>query len=439
MTEPVLVIGGGLAGCEAAWRIARRGVDVILYEMKPVRFSPAHHLTDLAELVCSNSLRAEHPTSAVGLLKEEMRRLDSLVMAAAEATRVPAGKALAVDRERFARYITAALSGLDRVEVVRKEVTDLDPGRTTVLASGPLTSEGLSARLADLVGDAHLKFYDAIAPIVAADSIDMSRAFIASRYQENGEGDYINCPMTEAEYQRFYEALISAEVAELHDFDHPRYFEGCLPIEVMAKRGVRTLAFGPLKPVGLTDPSTGRRPYAVVQLRKENAAGTHYNLVGFQTQLKQSEQDRVFRLIPGLEKAEFIRFGSAHRNTFINGPAHLTPFLHLKAHPNLFLAGQITGVEGYVESAATGILAGENAARTTMNRPLVAPPPTTALGGLIGHLTDPSQKDFQPSNINFGLLPPPDKKIPKKQRPAFYMERALADAAAWLKEARLAL
>ena len=423
-----------MAGCEAAWRLARAGVEVDLFEMKPQRFSAAHKSVQLAELVCSNSLRSADVNTAVGLLKEEMRRLGSLVMAAADENSVPAGRALAVDRDRFAGFITSRIESLDRVRVIREEAAGLDPDRLTVLATGPLTSEAMSACLSGMVGAEHLYFYDAIAPIVTAESIDMDRAFTASRYDETGDGDYINCPMNEAEYHRFYETLMAAEKVPVRDFEDPRYFEGCLPIEVMAERGPRTLTFGPMKPVGLTDPKTGERPYAVVQLRMENAEGTLYNMVGLQTRLKRPEQDRIFRLIPGLEGAEFVRYGSVHRNTFIYGPAHLDEFLRLRRFKKVFLAGQITGVEGYVESAAMGILAGENAARAARGRPPVTPPKTTAHGALIKHLTDLSVKNFQPMNVNFGLVPPAPKGLGRKERPAFYSHRALGDLEVWIKE-----
>jgi methylenetetrahydrofolate--tRNA-(uracil-5-)-methyltransferase len=428
----ITIIGGGLAGVEAAWQAARRGVGVRLYEMKPRRFSPAHQSPLLGELVCSNSLRAEALGNAVGLLKEEMRRLGSLVLAAAAATRVPAGKALAVDREAFAAYLTNALEQEPLVEIIREEVTELDTGRTTIMATGPLTSDALAAALSRITGSEHLHFYDAIAPIVEADSLDMSRVFRASRY---GAGDdYLNCPFTEEEYAAFYRALMAAEQVPLKSFEEPRYFEGCLPLEVMAARGYLTLVYGPLKPVGLVDPGTGRQPFAVAQLRQENQEGTLYNLVGFQTKLKYGEQERVFRLIPGLERAEFARLGSIHRNTFIRAPGLLSPHLNFLEYPFLFLAGQISGVEGYVESAAMGLLTGINAARQLQKKPLVAPPRATALGALVHHLTNTATKDFQPMNVNFGLFPPLPGRTPKKLRGAAYAERALAELAAWQRE-----
>ncbi len=425
-----MIIGGGLAGSEAAWQAARRGVKVRLYEMKPRKFSPAHQSPLLGELVCSNSLRAEGVESAVGLLKEEMRRLNSLIMAAALATRVPAGKALAVDRGEFAAFITRALEAEPLIEIIREEIAAPAPEQTTVIATGPLTSEPLAEALGKLTGQAHLHFYDAIAPIVAADSIDLQKVFRASRY---GAGeDYLNCPFSEAEYAAFYEALMAAEQVPLRAFEEPRYFEGCLPVEIMAARGYRTLLFGPLKPVGLVDPHTGRQPFAVVQLRAENREGTLYNLVGFQTKLKYGEQERVFRLIPGLEHAEFVRLGSIHRNTFIRSPDILSAYLNFLHYPQIFLAGQISGVEGYVESAAMGLLAGINAARQATSRPLITPPRETALGALIGHLTNTETKNFQPMNVNFGLFSSLSGRIPKKLRGAAYAERALKALESWM-------
>ncbi len=427
----VTIIGGGLAGAEAAWLAARRGVRVLLLEMKPRKFSPAHQSPRLGELVCSNSLRAEARESAVGLLKEEMRRLGSLIMAAAAATRVPAGRCLAVDREAFAARITQALEQDPLVEIVRQEVADLDLTATTVVASGPLTSEALAAALGRISGREHLHFYDAIAPVVAAASLDPGKIFRASRY---GAGeDYLNCPFSEAEYAAFHQTLLAAEQVPLHPFEEPRFFEGCLPIEVMAARGYLTLAYGPMKPVGLTDPRTGRQPFAVVQLRAENREGTAYNLVGFQTKLKYPEQIRVFRLIPGMEKAEFLRLGSIHRNTFIHSPGLLSPALNFLEYPQLFLAGQISGVEGYVESAAMGLLAGINAARQAQARELASPPRATALGALVHHLTDTDIRDFQPTNVNFGLFPKLPGRIPKKLRGAGYAERALQELAGWVE------
>jgi len=399
--------------------------------MKPQKFSPAHQSPFLGELVCSNSLRAEGRESAVGLLKEEMRRLDSLIMAAALATRVPAGKALAVDRGEFASYITRVLEAEPLIKIIREEVEAPDPEQITVIATGPLTSEPLAEAIGRLTGKGHLHFYDAIAPIVAAESIDMGKVFRASRY---GAGeDYLNCPFSEVEYAAFYEALTRAEQVPLKSFEEPRYFEGCLPVEIMAARGFRTLLFGPMKPVGLVDPQTGRQPFAVVQLRAENREGTLYNLVGFQTKLKYGEQERVFRLIPGLESAEFVRLGSIHRNTFIHSPGLLSAHLNFIEYPHLFLAGQISGVEGYVESAAMGLLAGINAARQMQNRPLVTPPRQTALGALIAHLTNAATRDFQPMSVNFVLFTPLLGPTPKKLRGAGYAERSLMALEEWIR------
>ena len=426
----ITIIGGGLAGSEAAWQAARLGVRVRLVEMKPHKFSPAHASPLLGELVCSNSLRALAVENAVGLLKEEMRRLGSLVMAAAEATKVPAGKSLAVDREGFAAYITQALEQEPFVEVVREEAAGLDPEAITVVATGPLTSEAMAAALGNITGQAHLHFYDAIAPIVTADSLDMTTIFRASRY---GAGeDYLNCPFSEEEYRAFYDALMQGEHVPLKSFEEPRYFEGCLPVEIMAARGYLTLAYGPLKPVGLIDPRTGRQPFAVAQLRAENREGTLFNLVGFQTKLTYPEQERIFRLIPGLAKAEFARLGSIHRNTFIRSPGLLSPHLNFFQHPNIFVAGQLSGVEGYVESSAMGLLAGINAARLALGRPLLTPPRNTAHGALIAHLTNTATKDFQPMNVNFGLFAPLPGRIPKKLRGAAYAARALHELEEWL-------
>jgi methylenetetrahydrofolate--tRNA-(uracil-5-)-methyltransferase len=427
----ITIIGGGLAGSEAAGQASRRGIRVRLYEMKPRKFSPAHRSPHLGELVCSNSLRAASPESAVGLLKEEMQRLDSLIMAAAGATRVPAGRCLAVDREAFAAFISRALEQQPLVTIIREEVASLDLTRPTVVATGPLTSEPLAEALAALTGQEHLHFYDAIAPIVTAESLDMSKIFRASRY---GAGDdYLNCPFSEAEYSAFYHALSGAEHVPPKSFEEPRYFEGCLPLEVMAARGYLTPVYGPMKPVGLVDPATGRQPFAVVQLRAENLEGTLYNLVGFQTKLKYPEQNRVFRMIPGLARVEFARLGSMHRNTFIHSPGLLSCHLNFLEHPHLFLAGQISGVEGYVESAAMGLLAGINAARQAQGRPLLTPPRATALGALVHHLTNTATRDFQPMNVNFGLFPPLDQRLPKKLRGAAYAERALEALDDWMR------
>ncbi|MEW6221450.1 MAG: methylenetetrahydrofolate--tRNA-(uracil(54)-C(5))-methyltransferase (FADH(2)-oxidizing) TrmFO [Thermodesulfobacteriota bacterium] len=430
----VTIVGGGLAGCEAAWQAVSRGCPVRLLEMRPQVTTPAHTTGLLAELVCSNSLRSAEISSAIGLLKEEMRQLGSLIMAAAAETEVPAGKALAVDREAFASAVTGRLEAHPLVTVVRREVATIpkpeETGGPVVIATGPLTSPALTAALQDLVGHRQLAFYDAIAPIVAADSIDRTQVYSASRYQD-GPGDYLNCPMDAGQYQTFIEALAGAQTVPLRDFEEPRYFEGCLPIEVMLERGPETLRFGPMKPVGLPDPRTGALPHAVVQLRQENRQADAYNLVGFQTKLTYPEQDRVFRLIPGLAAASFLRYGSIHRNTFVCAPVILEPTLGMKGQPGLFLAGQLTGVEGYVESAAMGLLAGINAARLTAGLAPVVPPPATALGSLITHLTMSEARHFQPSNVNFGLFPALGRKVPRRLRGAEHARRALEALAAW--------
>ncbi|AAR35920.1 methylenetetrahydrofolate--tRNA-(uracil(54)-C(5))-methyltransferase (FADH(2)-oxidizing) TrmFO [Geobacter sulfurreducens] len=431
MTGAVTIIGGGLAGCEAAWQIAGRGVRVVLREMKPQRYSPAHHLSGLAELVCSNSLRGESLENAVGLLKEELRRAGSLIMAAADATRVPAGGALAVDRELFSSYVTERIEGHPLIELVREEVTELPAEGVLVIASGPLTSDALAERLKQITGDS-LYFYDAIAPIVAADSLDSDKVFRASRYGKGDGDDYLNCPLSEEEYERFVDAVLAAEKVPARDFEKVVHFEGCMPVEEMAERGRETLRFGPLKPVGLTDPRTGREPHAVVQLRAENREGTLFNLVGFQTKLTWPEQRRVFRMIPGLESAEFVRLGSMHRNTFINAPTLLEPTFRLKGDPRTFFAGQITGVEGYVESAGSGFLAGINSARLVRGEDPAVPPPVTALGALVAHITTAPARHFQPMNVNYGLFPPLEGKVKKKDRRGRLAERALAELDHWL-------
>jgi methylenetetrahydrofolate--tRNA-(uracil-5-)-methyltransferase len=435
--EPtVTIIGGGLAGCEAAWQAAAFGCQVILHEMKPERYSPAHHSSSLAELVCSNSLRSDAPDSAVGLLKDEMRALGSLIIRAAERHRVPAGKALAVDRDLFAAFITETINQHPRITVVHHEVNELqgdcglDLTRPLILATGPLTTEGLTNALGEITGQEYLAFYDAIAPIIATDSLDRQIIYQASRY-DDGPGDYLNCPMDREQYQAFIDALGMATSVPLKAFEEPKYFEGCLPIEVMLARGPETLRFGPMKPVGLPDPRTGRDPYAVVQLRQENVAGDQVNMVGFQTKLIYAEQKRVFSLIPGLANAEFTRLGSIHRNTFVCAPKVLTPFLQIKDRPGLLLAGQITGVEGYVESTAMGILAGRNAACLALGLPLSTPGPETAHGALLVHLTQSEPKHFQPSNVNFGLFPAFASKLSKRQRGQYRAQQALAALAQW--------
>ncbi len=444
--KPVHVVGGGLAGSEAAWQIARRGVPVVLHEMRPTRETEAHKTDGLAELVCSNSFRSDDALhNAVGLLHEEMRRCGSLVMASGDAHKLPAGGALAVDRDGFSRAVTEALAAEPLITVERGEVAGLPPDDwdSVILATGPLTSPALAEAVGRLTGEAYLAFFDAIAPIVYKDTIDFSKAWMQSRYDKPGPGgsgkDYINCPFTKAEYEAFIEALLAGETTDFKDWEKDTpYFEGCLPIEVMAARGVDTLRYGPMKPVGLTDPRTGRQPYAVLQLRQDNALGTLYNLVGFQTKLKYGQQTEIFRMIPGLENAGFARLGGLHRNTFINSPRLLDAGLRLKAAPRLRFAGQITGVEGYVESAAVGILAGRFAAAERRGETQAPPPPTTALGALLGHITGGADAEtFQPMNVNFGLFPPlergPDgKKIKKRERKPAMARRALADLDAWL-------
>jgi methylenetetrahydrofolate--tRNA-(uracil-5-)-methyltransferase len=434
----VTIIGGGLAGCEAAWQLAERGCPVQLIDMKPLKFSPAHEAEDLAELVCSNSLRSADPHSAVGLLKDEMRSLDSLIMKTADATAVPAGKALAVDRQLFARTITSTLTAHPLVTVSREEITSL-PAHVElpiILATGPLTSEPLARSLAEFTGASRLYFYDAIAPILYADSLDLEIIYRKSRY-DDGPGDYLNCPLSEEEYQRLIDGLNTAQCTPLHDFEEIKYFEGCLPIEVMSSRGVDTLRFGPMKPVGLENPKTGDRPHAVVQLRKENRQGTLYNMVGFQTKLTRAEQKRIFRQLPGLEAAEFARFGSIHRNTFICAPELLLPTLQTKNNPLLLVAGQLCGVEGYVESTAMGLLAGINGARLQRALEPLRPPPQTAMGALISHLTESDPRHFQPSNINFGLFPTWEKKVPKRLRGQVRAERSRTALIEWIKGNRI--
>ncbi len=435
MTSQITIIGGGLAGCEASWQAAERGYRVKLYEMKPYTYSPAHSSPQLAELVCSNSMRSNDVNSAVGLLKEEMRLTGSLIMNAAYETRVPAGKALAVDREKFAAYITKTIEAHKSIEIIREEVNQIPtPNPETpaiIVATGPLTSPSLARSLTELTGKDNLAFYDAIAPILDAESLDMDIIYQASRYDE-GPGDYLNCPMNEEEYNNFINMLKDAEKVPLKSFEEEKYFEGCLPIEVMLDRGDDTLRFGPMKPVGLPDPRTGKDPYAVVQLRKEDLEGNYYNMVGFQTKLAYPEQKRVFRAIPGLAKVEFTRLGSIHRNTFICAPEILAPSLQLKKRPDIFLAGQLSGVEGYVESTAMGMLAGINASLLVKEEEIKTPPPNTALGALLHHLTETEPKRFQPSNINFGLFPPIGKKIPKRMRGEYRSHLALKELYKWL-------
>ncbi|MCK9197971.1 MAG: methylenetetrahydrofolate--tRNA-(uracil(54)-C(5))-methyltransferase (FADH(2)-oxidizing) TrmFO [Syntrophales bacterium] len=432
----VTVIGGGLAGCEAAWQMLNRGCRVTMYEMKPERFSPAHTSPLLSELVCSNSLRSNALESAVGLLKQEMRCLGSLFVEGADKTTVPAGKSLAVDRRRFSEYIQDKLLSFgERFRLVHQEVEEIPRSGPVVIATGPLTSDALAKEIQSLTGSDYLYFYDAISPIVTADSIDAAKTFWASRYQE-GDGDYLNCPLDEPTYTSFREAVLNADKISLRDFEKPRYFEGCLPIEILAERGDLTLLFGPMKPVGLTDPRTGRQPHAVVQLRKENQSGTLLNMVGFQTKLTWPEQRRIFRMIPGLENAEFARYGSIHRNTFIHSPALLNERLQLLTHPWLFFAGQLAGVEGYVESAAMGLFCGLSISHLLEEKDLLSPPDTTALGALIRFITTPAKKEFQPMNINHGIFRPLEIKIKKRERGKEYARRSLADLHDWMEAER---
>jgi methylenetetrahydrofolate--tRNA-(uracil-5-)-methyltransferase len=466
------IVGGGLAGSEAAWQAAEAGVDVTIHEMRPVRPTAVHQTDGLAELVCSNSFRADKIDNAVGLIKEEMRRLGSIVMRAADAARVPAGAALAVDRHVFSKAVTDAVQAHPRIRIAREEVIAV-PGREwspVIVATGPLTSDALSQSIQQMVGEEHLAFYDAISPIVLAESIDMSKVFRASRWGRNvwsaapgdaldqtdpptrpeaatarprrsspeaeraeaGEGDYLNCPMTKEEYDAFYAALIAAESATVHDFDNTKFFEGCLPIEVMAHRGEGTLRFGPMKPVGLKDPRTGRLPYAVVQLRQDTLAGDHYSLVGFQTQIKWGDQSRVLKMIPGLENAEFVRFGMVHRNTYICGPKVLLPTWQTRHRADLLFAGQVSGVEGYVESAASGLIAGRNAAAIAKGEAPHAPPRTTAIGSLAHYVSHADPKHYQPTNITHGIMPPLDNPPRDKMKKKLLIaERALADLEAW--------
>jgi methylenetetrahydrofolate--tRNA-(uracil-5-)-methyltransferase len=420
----VAIVGGGLAGCEAAWQLCRRGVGVDLFEMRPLRGTPVHQTADLAELVCSNSLRGNDLDQAAGLLKEEMRRMDSLVMRVADEVRVPAGSALAVDRGLFARRMTEAISALPGLHLRRAEVERIPEHPLTIVATGPLTSEPLARDILAFVGQEHLYFYDAVSPVVDAETIDFTKAFRASRYGKGGD-DYLNCPLTEAEYLAFHAALLGAESASVHDFEKERFFEGCLPVEVIASRGPDTLRFGPMKPVGLRDPRTGARPYAVVQLRQDNLAASHFSIVGFQTQLKWSEQKRVLRLVPGLEQAEFVRFGMIHRNTYVNAPSTLEPTFETRRRAGLFFAGQMSGVEGYVESAASGLIAGISAARRAQGKEPLTLPDETALGALGRYIARSDPRNYQPTNIAFGLLPELDARVKDKAR----RRRALAHRA----------
>ena len=455
----ITIVGGGLAGSEAAWQAASRGVPVVLHEMRPVTPTAVHKTDGLAELVCSNSFRGDKLDNAVGLLKEEMRRLGSLIMRCADEARVPAGAALAVDRDIFSSRVTEAIASHPLISIRRGEVTSIPSSADgpVIIATGPLTSDALSAEIASLVGTKHLYFYDAISPIVLGESLDRSKIYRASRWGrslhtekgdsplfsrkkgtacgvDDGEGDYLNCPFTKDEYERFYAALMAAEKAPLHEFDKPTFFEGCLPIEVMAGRGVDTLRFGPMKPVGLPDPRTGREPYAVVQLRQDNIAGDHFSLVGFQTQMKWGEQARVLKMIPGLENAEFVRFGMIHRNTYVNAPTVLRETWQTRMRDDLFFAGQMSGVEGYVESAASGLMAGRNAAALALGEEPSTPPRTTALGALAYYASHADPKHYVPSNIAFGLIPPLERRVKsKKDRNTAISERALKDLTDWLE------
>lgn len=429
----VTVIGGGLAGCEAAWQLARLGIPVRLVEMKPHLYSPAHRSSDLAELVCSNSFRSSVLTSAVGLLKEELRILNSLIMEAADATAVPAGKALAVNRELFSHFITERIQNHPLIQLERREVTQI-PGPEAgpvIVATGPLTSDVLAADIQRLLGAAGLSFYDAIAPIVTAESLDMTKLFWASRYGDTETGDYLNAPLDEPTYRAFVQAILHAEKVEPHPFESIPHFEGCLPIEVLAQRGPDTLAFGPMKPVGLIDPRTGQRPFAVVQLRAENREQTLFNLVGFQTKMKYPDQVRVFRMIPGLEHAVFTRLGSVHRNTYLDSPRLLDHFARSRTHPHVFFAGQITGVEGYVESTASGLVVGIMAGRLMQGGTVEPPTPATATGALLHHTYRDRPGRFEPMNVNFGIMTPPPHGVPKHQRKQVVVDRALAEIRRW--------
>ena len=429
----VTVIGGGMAGSEAAWQLAKRGVRVRLYEMRPVKPTPVHKTDGLAEMVCSNSLRSDGLDNAIGLLHEEMRRLGSLFLSAADNNRVPAGKALAVDRHRFSQEISERIAALDEIEIVREEVTEIPEG-PCIVATGPLTSDALSEKIRELTGSDALYFYDAVSPIVLAESIDTSKTFVASRYDKGG-ADYINCPMNEAQFTRFYEALMAAELAELHDFEESLFFEGCLPIEEIGRRGPDTLLYGPMKPVGLTDPNTDERPHAVVQLRQDDLAAEHYSLVGFQTRMKWGIQEQVLRLIPGLENAEFVRFGVVHRNTYINAPRVLSETLQTRMRGDLWFAGQIAGTEGYVESAGGGLLAGIYCGMSLLDGGITPVPRTTAIGSLAFYISHARAIDYQPTNVTFGIIPELETRVRKRQeRRQALAQRALQDLDSWIVE-----
>ncbi len=431
--KPVIIIGGGLAGCEAAWQLLRRGHHVRLHEMKPQKYSPAHKMESLAELVCSNSLKSDNPESAPGLLKNEMRQLGSLILSAADATCVAAGSALAVDRAKFSRYIEEKLKADTNFVLTRGEYSEIPDEYHIIIATGPLTSDALAARIAEMLGSNYLYFYDAIAPIIDADSINMEKAYWASRY-DKGTPDYLNCPLSKEEYDIFRHELLNGEKIAPRPFEDIRHFEGCLPIETLASRGEKTMAFGPMKPVGLINPKTGKIPFACVQLRRENSAGTLFNMVGFQTKLTWPEQKRIFRLIPALEQSQFARFGSIHRNTYIDSPTHLNKSLQLKTRPNIFFAGQITGVEGYIESAAMGLLAGLNVAFIREGKKLQPPPAETAIGSLVNHITSKPGTFFQPMNVNFGLLKPlGEERIKKDKKKHLYVSRGKQALDKWIE------
>ncbi len=432
--SPIIIVGAGLAGCETAWQLLNLGHSVVLYEMKPVKFSPAHRSNSLAELVCSNSLRSNLTDNAAGLLKEEMRQMNSLIMKAADETSVPAGKALAVDRHAFSRFVEDSLKAFPRLTLIRREILDIPSDGIVIIATGPLTSDGLSQNIARITDSSYLYFYDAISPIIEGDSIDYEKVFRASRYDVQDPGDYLNCPMDKEEYEEFWKTLIEAETVPLREFEDPKYFEGCLPVEVIAGRGISTLLFGPMKPVGILNPKTGGTPYAVIQLRQENREATLFNIVGFQTKLTWPEQRRIFRKIPGLEKAEFARYGSIHRNTFINAPALLKNTLQLKKNDHFFFAGQISGVEGYIESTAMGLIAGLSASAFQIGKPFLPPPPVTAMGALLTHITSTESRHFQPMNINWGLFPPLPQKVKKRERGACHALRALESLERWKSE-----
>ncbi len=437
MSQRLRIIGGGLAGTEAAWQAANRGVEVDLFEMRPRVTTPAHQSDGLAELVCSNSLRSDSMENASGLLKEEMRRLDSLILRCADETRVPAGIALAVNREKFSRKVTETIENHPRITVHREEISSLEENQPTVIATGPLTSQALSAEVARLTQGKYLYFYDAISPILHGESIDMTTAFMGSRYgkgmEDGSEGDYINIGLSGENYEKFHHDLLEGEKVPLRDFEKPVYFEGCLPLEEMASRGKETLAFGPLKPVGIEHPETGETYHAVIQLRREDLTGEYFSMVGFQTRLRYPEQKRIFQKLPGLGKVRFLRYGSLHRNTYVNAPRLLRNTLQLKRFPNLFLAGQLTGVEGYLESAATGLLAGIYTSHLIKGEPIPVVPKTTSFGALTHYITETSPKNFQPMNINFGLFPPFQERVPRKARKKRVTERALKDLEPWRK------